>query len=359
MEEAGDLGPAMDAFDEAEVSAKEADDPITAANAAILRLFLSEMTDPGASVAPLGDAERLMATLEAAGDDRGLARAWVLVGNLHWDHARYGEADDALARSIEHARRAGATREEFDAFGRYTGTGTYGPAPAGEIERRCRELLERSAGSGYEAPALRALAWVRAMQGRFEEARELVRGAREIFEDLGLRLRSSFVSETAGEIELLAGDAIAAEREFRTGLEAAVDMGEQSFESTMAAALAHALIEQDRLDEAETMVAARALASAEDDVTSQVLGRSARARIESVRGRAEEAERLARDAVSLSETTDDLNMRGDTLVDLATVLLTAGDRDGATEAFEAALTLYGSKGNVAAVAATRRRLEAR
>ncbi len=356
LEEAGDLGPALGAFDEAEVSAKEADDPVSAANAAILRLFLSEMTDPRASVEPLGEAERLIATLEAAGDDRGLARAWVLIGNLHWNHARYGEADDALARSIEHARRAGATREESDALGRYTGTGTYGPAPAEEIERRCRELLERSDGTGYEAPALRALAWVRAMQGRFDDARELVQASRAIFEDLGLRLRSTFVSETAGEIEMLAGDAVAAEREFRSGFDAAVDMGEQGFQATIAAALAHALIEQGRLDEAEEMVSAGELTGAEDDVSTRVLGRSARARIQAGRGRYEEAARIARDAVTISETTDDLNMRGDTLVSLATVLLASGDRDGAGVAFEAALRLYASKGNAAAVASTRRRM---
>jgi class 3 adenylate cyclase/tetratricopeptide (TPR) repeat protein len=359
LEEAGDLGPALDAFDEAEVSAKEADDAVIAANAAILRLFLAEMTDPRASMEPLGEAERLIETLVAAGDDRGLARAWVLIGNLHWNQARYGDADDALARSIEHARRAGAAREESDALGRYAGTGTYGPAPAEEIERRCSELLERSQGTGYEAPALRALAWVRAMQGRFDEARELVRRSRAILEDLGLRLRATFVSETAGEIELLAGDAVAAERELRSGLDAAVDMGEQGFQATIAATLAHALIEQGRLDEAEEMVSASELAGAEDDVSTQVLARSARARIESGRGGSEEAERLARDAVALSETTDDLNMRGDTLVDLATVLVAAGDRQGAGEAFDAALELYGAKGNVAAVASTRRRRPAR
>ena len=359
LEEGGDLGPALAAFEDAEGMAKEAGDEVSAANAAILRLFLSEMTDPRGSVDALAEAERLIATLEAAGDDRGLARAWILIGNLHMADARYGQADDALARSIEHARRAGATREESDALGRYTGTGTYGPAPAEEIERRCGELLERSAGTGYEAPALRALAWVRAMQGRFDEARLLVERSRAIFEDLGLRLRSTFLFETAGEIEMLAGDAVAAEREFRSGLDAAVEMGEQGFESTMAAALAHALIEQGRPDEAEEMVSASELAGAEDDVTTQVLGRSAKARIHAGRGRYLEAERLARDAVALSETTDDLNMRGDTLVDLATVLLSAADLDGAMEAFDAALTLYESKGNRVSAASTRRRMSER
>ena len=98
--------------------------------------------------------------------------------------------------------------------------------------RRSSSVAARSsagAGTGYEAPAVRALAWVRAMQERFDEARELVGRARAIFEDLGLRLRSMFVSETAGAIEMLAGDPAAAEREFRAGFDAAIEMGEQGF----------------------------------------------------------------------------------------------------------------------------------
>ncbi|HKE53737.1 MAG TPA: adenylate/guanylate cyclase domain-containing protein [Actinomycetota bacterium] len=358
LEEAGDLAPALAAFDEAELTAKEADDQVAAANATILRLFLSEMTDPGTSSETLDQARGLIATLERSGDDRGLARAWILIGNLHWDHARYGDADEAIARAIEHAHRAGATGEEFDALGRYTGTGTYGPAPTKEIERRCRELLDRSEGTGYEAPALRALAWVRAMQGQFDEARELVGRSRAILEDLGLRLRSTFVCETAAEIEMLAGEPAAAEREIRAGLDAAVEMGEQSFQATLSAALAHALIEQGRADEAEEMVSASEIAAAEDDVSTQVLGRSARARIEASRGLFKDGERLARDAVALSESTDDLNMRGDTLVDLAMVLVAGGDGEGAAAAFDAALELYRAKGNIAAEASTRRAMEA-
>ena len=93
---------------------------------------------------------------------------------------------------------------------------------------------------------MRALAWVRAMQERFDEARELVGRARAIFEDLGLRLRSMFVSETAGAIEMLAGDPAAAEREFRAGFDAAIEM-EGKGQSTIAAELAHALVEQGKL----------------------------------------------------------------------------------------------------------------
>jgi tetratricopeptide (TPR) repeat protein len=276
------------------------------------------------------------------------------MGNLHWNHARYAAADEALAHAIEHARRAGAKREEADALGKYMGSGVYGPAPVEEIERRCDELLKMSGGSGYEAPALTALAWVRAMQDRFGEARDLVRRSRAIYEDLGLRLRSTYVAESAGGIEMLAGDAVAAEQELRASLVALAEMGEQGGRSTVAAALAHALIEQGRLDEAEEMVSASELAGAEDDVSTHVLGQSARARILAAQGRYDEAERIARDAVGRAEETDDLNMRGDTLLDLGRVLSEAGEREGALSAAEQALRLYEAKGNAAAVAATRR-----
>jgi tetratricopeptide (TPR) repeat protein len=357
LAEGGDLGPAEAALDEAEARAEAADDAAVAANAGILRLFLLESTDPQRlSDESITQAERLIATLDSLGDDLGLTRAWRLMGDLHWNHARYGAADDALARAIEHARRAGAEREEADALGRYTGSGAYGPAPVEEIERRCDGSC-RTTGL-LEAPALRALAWVRGMQGRLDEARDLVRRARAIFDDLGLRLRSTFVSETAGAIEMLAGDAAEAEREWRAGFDAAVEMGEQGFQSTVAALLAHALVEQGRLDEAEEMISLSEHAGAEDDVSTQVLGRSARARILAARGRAEEADRFARDAVERSEATDDLNMRADTLVELGEVLRTAGDRAGAEAALASALELYEAKGNSSAAEATRRRLAA-
>ena len=359
LAEGGELGPAQAALDEAVMLGTQADDAATAANAGILRLFLLESTDPKLlDRDAVAEAERLIAVLEGLGDELGLARAWRLMGDLYWTQARYGAADAALARAIEHARRAGAAREESDALGRYTGSGTYGPAPADEIQRRCDELMGSTAGTGYEAPALRALAWVRAMQGRFEDARDLVRRARAIFEELGLRLRSLFVSETAGAIEMLAGDPVAAEREWRAGFEAAVEMGEQGFQSTVAALIAHALVEQGRPAEAEEMVSVSEVAGAEDDVSTQVMWRSARARILAMGGRAAEAEALAREAVARSAATDDLNMRADTLVDLAEVLRIAGDAGGAEGAEREALQLYGTKGNAVAAASVRRRLGA-
>ncbi len=356
LAEIGDLGPAAAALEEAEALARDAGDARTAANAAILRLFLLESTDPKLlSGGSLPEAEALIATLGSLGDDLGLARAWLLMADLHWTHARYARADDALERAVEHARRAGATREESDALGHYAGSGAYGPAPVEEVERRCDEVLATMTGTGYEAPALRALAGARAMQGRFDEARELARRARGLYEDLGLRLRATFLSETSGAIEMLAGDPVAAERELRAGFDAAAEMGEQGFRSTVAALLAHALVEQGRLDEAEELAALSEKTGAEDDVSTQVLWRSALARVLAARGRTAEAEPLARAAVALVEQTDDLNMWGDALLALGEVLGACGDPRGAAEAIGAAAERFEAKGNVVAAGSARAR----
>jgi class 3 adenylate cyclase/tetratricopeptide (TPR) repeat protein len=358
--EMGDLGRAEECFAEAERLANGAGDTGMAANAAIFRLFLLESTDPKRLMqGAQPGAERLIATLEDLGDDVGLARAWRLIGDLHWHRSNYGAADDALARAISYARRAGDAREEAECLGRYVGSGAYGPAHVREVERRCEELLSSSAAiASREAPALRALASVRAMEGRFDEARDLAERARALLEEYGFRLRASWVSETSAAIEMLAGDPAAAEAALRAGFDAAVAVGEQGFQATAAALLAHVLAEQGQLEEADRFTTLSEHSAADDDLASQVLWRSARARILAVSGRASEGEPLAREAVTLAERTDDINMHGDVLVELALVLAEADRPDEAAAALDRAVDLYTRKGNRVAADAARRRREA-
>jgi tetratricopeptide (TPR) repeat protein len=355
--EAGDFSLAEGSLEEAEGLAKDAGDDGMVANIGILRLYLLESTDPKRlTEGAQNEAERLIATLQELGDDVGLARAWRFVGDLHWARSRYAAADDALARAISHARRAGDAREEAESLGRYAGSGAYGPAPVREVERRCRELLASSGGiPGGEPAALRALAAVRAMEGRFDEARKLAEQARAVLEEFGFRLRASWVSETSGAIEMLAGDPVAAERAFRAGFDAAVEFGEQGFQATAAALLAHALVEQGRLEEADRFTMLSEASAAEDDIASQVLWRSARARVLAGSGAAPEGERLAREAIALAEQTDDVNMHADTLVDLAVVLVADGRPDEAADVLDQTIRLYEGKGNVVGAEAARQR----
>jgi tetratricopeptide (TPR) repeat protein len=247
---------------------------------------------------------------------------------------------------MEHARLVGALWEEAEALGGTLGSLVYGPEPAQDVARRCEEILAGVGVGSIEARALRALASVRAMEGRFDVARELAERARSILEELGMRMRAAFVSQTLGSIETLARDHIAAEREYRVGYEAAVELKEQGFLSTIAAELAHALIELGKLDDAETLTKVSEEIGAQDDAATQVTWRSARARIVSMRGDSSTATALARRAVAIAEKTDDLNMQADTLVSLGEVLRAAGRFEEATVAFTRAFKRYRAKGNV-------------
>jgi tetratricopeptide (TPR) repeat protein len=210
-----------------------------------------------------------------------------------------------------------------------------------------------------EARAFRSLAALRAMEGRFDEARDLAKRASGILEDLGLWLRAAFVSETSGFIERLAGDAEAAERELRAGFDVIDKLGEQGYLSTVAALLAHSTLDQGRVDDAERFISASQIVAAEDDLTTQVLLRSARARALAGRGDLEEAERSGREAVALSSETDDVNMRADVMVDLGDVLRLADRPDDATHVFEGSLSLYRGKGNLVSARKAEERLGGR
>jgi predicted ATPase/class 3 adenylate cyclase len=356
--ELGDLAEAERTIAAADAAAADFSDRGARAQVAVLRLLIEESTDPkDRSSQALEELRRVIPVFEELGDHLGLSRAWRLMADVHWTRARYAEVDAALRRAIEHARRVGDQWEEAESLGQYTGSGVYGPAPAAEVARRSFDVLATVPGNRIaEARALRSLAIVRAMEGSFDEARDLVRRARTILEDLGMRLRAAFVSEGAAFIERLAGDHAAAERELRSGFETARDLGEQGFQSTAAALLARELIEQGRFDEAERFIALSEDLTADDDLATQVLWRSARELLLAARGALDEAEAMAREAVKLADETDDLNMRADVLMDLSRVVEAAGRAPEAHDAVRQAIALYRDKGNRVASAAAERRM---
>jgi tetratricopeptide (TPR) repeat protein len=131
-------------------------------------------------------------------------------------------------------------------------------------------------------------------------------------------------------------------------------MGERAYLSTAAALLAHALCALDELDEAERFSRVSEETSAPEDVFSQVLWRTGRAKIRARQGEAVEAEALAREAVALAEKTDLLNTQGDTLADLAEVLSSSNRREEAASVLEQAAAVFQRKGNLASLDRVRR-----
>jgi Flp pilus assembly protein TadD len=76
-------------------------------------------------------------------------------------------------------------------------------------------------------------------------------------------------------------------------------------------------------------------------------------------GEPDEAERLALEAVALTEQTPDFSLlRGDALLDLGEVLIANGQPRAAVDPIEAAVRLYEHKGNVVSSNTARQRLAA-
>jgi tetratricopeptide (TPR) repeat protein len=155
---------------------------------------------------------------------------------------------------------------------------------------------------------------------------------------------------------MLAGDPAAAEVELRDACTVLEQLGEKGFLSTRAACLAHALCAQGRYEEAEPFIDLAADAGADDDWATQALWRSARAKVRARQGNFESALRLAREAVEVVAPTDWLNLRGDTIMDLAEVLELAGKTREAATWREQALALYERKGNLVSAERARARL---
>jgi ATP/maltotriose-dependent transcriptional regulator MalT len=173
----------------------------------------------------------------------------------------------------------------------------------------------------------------------------MVADARNRFKELGLEVTWAGSSVGIAFIERYAGgDPAAAEPVLREGCEALERMGERSFLSTNAAMLAQTLCDLGRHEEAESWTRLSEEAAASDDQASQVLWRSARAKIVARRGELDEAERLAREAVALATTGDAIPWTGEALLNLSEVLRFAGKNERARVCLEGARALFGQKG---------------
>jgi DNA-binding SARP family transcriptional activator len=305
------------------------------------------------------DAEALQVATEHAisalpsDDDPLLARAWELLAWAPWLRGQVAEAETALRRAIEHAQRAGDRRIEAQSLNLLVGVQFYGPAPVAQGIELCESILARpDEQQRVRAAALRALGGLRAMQGDFDRGRELLLEQRAIYEDLGLTVTAASTAETFGFLELLAGNPEAAERELLMGSERLDRVGETNNLSNIFAMLAQAVLAQGRPEDALRYTRLSEQTSADDDLSSQVQWRSARAKVLARLGRHDEAEELARGAVTLAERTDFLILRADALVDLVDVLRQNGGIRS-TDTIREAIDLYERKGNVVSAARTR------
>jgi tetratricopeptide (TPR) repeat protein len=358
LKDVGEFGRANELLSEAAEGAARLGDRRLDADASVVRQLVRYAAEAGARIDDLlREARSAILVLEEIGDEASLARAWRLVGILHGTAGRYGAAEEAVLRSIQYARIAGDRRQEIRNLPIYAACALYGPAPITDAIRQCEQLIEQASDDRRGTSLVRlALAQLHAMQGNFDHARELHRQSRATLEELGEKVQAASTSIDSGRVEMLAEDPVAAEGELRRDYEALSAMGEKYFLSTTAALLAHALYLQGRYEEAETFSRSSS-ESDQDDVESQSLWRRARAKVLARWGRFEEAEELAREALTLIDHTDSPILQANTLVDLGEVLRLAEKRDEVVPLLRSALALYQRKGSLVLAARTRSLLD--
>jgi tetratricopeptide (TPR) repeat protein len=192
------------------------------------------------------------------------------------------------------------------------------------------------------------------MQGQFAEGRSSVARGAGIHHELGQRSSAAGAAAEAGKIELLANDPDAAERVLRGAYVALDDIGYRAFRAVAAARLSQALYAQERFDAAAELARHTLCSAITDDVFPKVICLAVFAKVLARRNDPSEAETLCRSAVDLAAATDDLELQGDALSDLAEVLTLDQRTDEAARLTEAAVARYQRKGDVISAHRARR-----
>ena len=293
--------------------------------------------------------------LTAARDERGLGRAWLAVQDVHVWACRYGDAAEAARRASEGYARASFSPALIDAALAFSLL--VGPTHVRDAIAECRELREAAPDRLSEANVSTSLGALTALDGRFEDARELLNHAREIYEDIGnaaavnglWRTNLLLVERRAGDLDAAAAIARATTRYFE-------QVGDRAYASTWAARLAEVLYWSGQHEEAGRSVAAAREGAVVHDVYVQFLWRSTAAKLAAREGRAEEADQLSTEALQLAAASDSPLLLADLWVARSEVLQFGGHPAKAGEAAERARTLLREKGDSAGVAEIERLL---
>jgi tetratricopeptide (TPR) repeat protein len=290
-------------------------------------------------------AQRALAVFEPIGSDADLADAWQLMSMAELAARDRGAQLAALQRARRHALASGDTRRQIESWNELGGAMLFGRTPVAEVLAFLDEEFAWAHEHGLpavEADALLGGPYLYARLGRFDEARDHLERSKAICRELGIAYGLAEAHMAGAEMEMLAGDAEAAERELRDAIQVAADMGASHYVALYRTRLAHVLVAQGRHDDALTE-----LEQAKQDIYGEAPSwKAARARVLAHRGQTEEAVTLAREAVASMARSDDITKQAETLVDLAEILRAHGDLVGAGDALTEAVALHEEKGNI-------------
>jgi class 3 adenylate cyclase/tetratricopeptide (TPR) repeat protein len=326
-------------------AARQAGDAPAAAHA---RLYLAVL-DPGPAMAePARVARESVRVFRHAGDDLGLARAYLRIAQEQQFLGRHAAAEELLEVSLRHCERAAAEPERAMALGALGISLWLGPVPAGTGAGRGTALLAGDGGSrGVVRLALNCpLAVLFALQRRTAEAAGCLAVAEELAGDLGYVEAAAFVPIFAAQVQSLAGRLDDAERLLRQAIAACRRMNDTALLPGASRDLARVLLRMEKVAE----VAAFAPLPRNDRAPSDAAdGYGIRARLAAVHGRSGPALRLAERAVAQARRTDSPVVRAVADLDLAETCRLLDLPDRAVPAADRAREAFQGKGHLVGV----------
>lgn len=319
------------------------------------RIRLATGPDPMALDAIRGEAERALKVFEGAGDEAGLSQACHVLGLVHLRLGELRDLEEVARRGLAHAERSGNAREELGA--------RWSLSTSSRARRPSRRAFARVGsscdGAGQKTPGSWPI-WPRC--GRCSASstkRASSSTAPGACSRSGCGHGGLWGQSHGGpaEVEIVAGDFAAGERELRNALELGHEMGERDQVSQIAGSLSLFLSVRGATEEAARLASVSADQAPAESVAAQALWRAATARVLANHDDARGAEGMAREAIALLPV-EMLNLAAELRVNLFDILRATGQRDAAQNTIGMAIDLYERKGNIAAGSQARSRAAA-
>jgi tetratricopeptide (TPR) repeat protein len=279
-----------------------------------------------------------------AGDDYALARATHMRAIVEVGLQLRCAGGAVSAREANERYRTAGVPRSCDVL--LAQSALMGPVPVSQAIEDCRRISVDRTTQRFVLPYLECVeANLEALQERFDVARALIRRAESSHREYGqLGALATVWTTSAAAVERLAGNHAYAEQLLAQACDELRTTDNRSWYATHTAHRAAAAVGRGDVDEATALTEESAANAPIDDLLPQVLWRQARALCLAARGAVEEAEQLARAAITLLAGADALALRADALVTLATVVGASGNASEAEEALETARELYDKKG---------------
>jgi tetratricopeptide (TPR) repeat protein len=287
-----------------------------------------------------------MELFKRTGDLKGLTYATRLSGYERWAVCRVAEAVEKFEAAAAYAARAGLPFVEDEMRARIALGYVYGPFPVAESIQRLEQLVEEYAERPLVVAQIRTmLGRLLAVRGDISAARQLPDAA-QLFREAGIHVAAGATYGTRAWIALCDGDLEEEERMRRTLVQHAEQLNDREHLATYSMYLGTCLADQGKDEEAEQWLLRARESTLPGDVVDIVGIDTLEAVLRARRGELDEAERLARRALTTADQTDHAVIRGEMRARVAEVFERVGRIDEAKTVLEEALQLAEDQGRL-------------